>query len=151
MNRFIERHQVKITAVLSCFDRIVITVILSGIGHAEGMARYLSGREFRLFDYPRWAEPLREELRTHAERLATEASLEIESLRNYKVFRKGGSRRFWFRAGAPGASAYLLGDGGRPSYCPVMTSSSIRSAWSPPRQVSARLVLFHCHNLARSA
>lgn len=52
------------------------------------MARYLSGRGIRLFDYPRWAEPLREVLRTHAERLAAEACLEIEFIRNYRAFRK---------------------------------------------------------------
>jgi hypothetical protein len=88
MNPFVERHQEKIAAVLSCFDRIVITGTLPEIAHAEAMARYLSTRGIRLFDYPRWAEPLREELRTHAERLAAEACLEIEFIRHYKAFRK---------------------------------------------------------------
>ena len=74
--------------MLSCFDRIVITGMLPEIGHADAMARYLSGREIRFFDYPRWAEPLREQLRTHAERLAAEAGLEIEFIRHYKAFRK---------------------------------------------------------------
>ena len=99
MNPFIERHQEKITAVLSCFDRIVMTGMLPGIGHAEAMARYRTRREIRLFDYPRWAEPLREELRTHAERSATETSLESSSSRNYKAScKESGSRRFWLRA-----------------------------------------------------
>ena len=73
MNPFVERHQEKIAAVLGCFDRIVITGTLPEIAHAEAMARYLGVQGIRLFDYPRWAEPLREELRTHAERLAAEA------------------------------------------------------------------------------
>ncbi|MGH8468173.1 MAG: hypothetical protein ACREX3_06500 [Gammaproteobacteria bacterium] len=38
MNPFIERHQEKISAVLACFDRIVITGMLPAIGHAEAMA-----------------------------------------------------------------------------------------------------------------
>jgi len=88
MNPFVERHQEKIAAVLGCFDRIVITGTLPEIAHAEAMARYLGVRGIRLFDYPRWAEPLREELRTHAERLAAEACLEIEFIRHYKAFRK---------------------------------------------------------------
>ena len=74
--------------MLGCFDRIVITGTLPEIAHAEAMARYLGVRGMRLFDYPRWAEPLREALRTHAERLATEACLEIEFIRHYKAFRK---------------------------------------------------------------
>jgi len=65
-------------------DRIVITGTLPEIAHAEAMARYLGIRGMRLFDYPRWAEPLREQLRTHAERLAAEAGLEIEFIRHYK-------------------------------------------------------------------
>ncbi len=88
MNPFVERHQEKIAAVLGCFDRIVITGTLPEIAHAEAMARYLGIRGMRLFDYPRWAEPLREELRAHAERLAAEACLEIEFIRHYKAFRK---------------------------------------------------------------
>ena len=41
------------------------------------MAGYLSYRDIRLRDYPRWAEPLRQELRHNAERLAAEAGLKI--------------------------------------------------------------------------
>lgn len=88
MNPFIERHQEKIAAVLSCFDRILTTGMLPGIGHGEAMARYLSGRKIWLFDYPRWA--------AYAERLATEASLEIEFNRKRRFVRKSGSGRFGF-------------------------------------------------------
>ena len=42
----------------------------------------------RLFDYTQWAEPLREELRQNAERLAAEAGLEIEFIRRHGDFRK---------------------------------------------------------------
>jgi len=66
----------------------------------------------RLFDYPRWAEPLREQLRTHAERLAAEAGLEIEFIRHYKAFRKEERVDPGCTRGTPGAGAYLLGDGG---------------------------------------
>jgi hypothetical protein len=87
MNSFVERHREKISGVLSCFDRVVITGTLPDICHAEAMAQYLRARGVRLFDYPRWAEPLREVIRQNAERTAAEAGLEIEFVRR-KNFRK---------------------------------------------------------------
>ncbi len=88
MNPFVERHRDKISGVLSCFDRVVITGTLPDIGYAGAMAGYLSYHKIRLFDYPRWAEPLRDELRNHAEQLASEAGIEIEFIRRHKAFRK---------------------------------------------------------------
>ena len=70
MPTFIERHADKIRGVLSCFDRVVLTGTLPNLCHAEAMARYLGARDIRLFDYPRWAEPFRDEVRTQAKRLA---------------------------------------------------------------------------------
>lgn len=87
-NPFIARHQNQIASVLSCFDRVVITGTLPDIGYAGAMANYLSHKNIRFFDYPRWAEPLRDKLRHHAEQLAAEAGLEIEFIRRHKAFRK---------------------------------------------------------------
>ena len=87
MKTFIERHAAKIRGTLSCFDRVVITGTLPDICHAGAMATYLGARGIRLFDYPQWAGPFRDELRTHAERLAREQGLEIEFIRR-KNFRK---------------------------------------------------------------
>ncbi len=88
MNPFIERHQHQITGVLSCFDRVIITGTLPEIAYAGAMERFLGNRGIRLFDYPHWAEPLRDELRRNAEQLAFEAGLEIEFIRRLKAFRK---------------------------------------------------------------
>ena len=88
MNPFVERHQDKISGVLSCFDRVVIAGTLPDIGYAGAMTSYLSYHKIRLFDYPRWAEPLRNELRDHAEQLASQAGIEIEFTRRHKAFRK---------------------------------------------------------------
>jgi hypothetical protein len=88
MNPFVERHQDKITGVLSCFDRVVITGTLPDIGHADALTRFLGFHGVKLFDFPRWAEPLRDELRQHAEQLAAEAGLKIEFIRQHKAFRK---------------------------------------------------------------
>ena len=64
------------------------------LGHVAGhlnpraMASYLGARGLRLFDYARWAEPLREEIRANPERLAAAAGIEIELIRSLKAFRK---------------------------------------------------------------
>jgi len=88
MNTFVELHRDEIAGVLSCFDRVVITGTLPDICHPKAMADFLGHQGIRLFDYTQWAEPLREELRENAERLAAEAGLEIEFIRCHKAFRK---------------------------------------------------------------
>lgn len=88
MNTFVERHQEDISGTLSCFDRVVITGTLPDICHAKAMGGYLSYHDIRLFDYARWAEPLREELRENTERVAAEAGLRIEFISKSKAFRK---------------------------------------------------------------
>ncbi len=85
-----ERQSDQITGVLSCYDRILIQGILPGLCFAEGMTGYLYSHHVRIFDYPRWAQPLREALRENAERLAAENGLEIEFIRRPKSFRKEG-------------------------------------------------------------
>lgn len=81
MSTLIDRHAPKIAGVLGCYDRVVIQGTLPGLCYAEGMAGYLRSRQIRLFDYPRWAEPFREQIRENAERLAKEAGCEIEFMR----------------------------------------------------------------------
>lgn len=89
MPTFIEHHAPEIRGTRACFDRVVITGTLPDICHAEAMASHLDARGIRLFDYPRWAEPLRDEIRTHAERVAQEHGLTIEFIRSTDDFRKG--------------------------------------------------------------
>ena len=83
-----ERHQHQIAGVISCYDRILIQGTLPGLCYAEGMTSYLYARQIRIFDYPRFAQPLRDELRENAERLAAENGLSIEFIRRTKSFRK---------------------------------------------------------------
>jgi len=88
MTPLTERYAAQIAGVISCYDRLVLMGTLPGVCYAEGMATYLRGQGIRLFDYPRFAEPLREEIRQNAERLAQEHGLEIEFVRSAKAFRK---------------------------------------------------------------
>jgi hypothetical protein len=52
-----ERYRERLAGVLSCYDRIIVTGTLPG--GAKGMTRFLSARQIRIFDYPRFAERLR--------------------------------------------------------------------------------------------
>ena len=82
-----ERYAAQIAGVLSCWDRVLVFGTLPKICFAEGMTSYLHERKVRIFDYPRFAEPFRDQLRENAERLATEAGIEIEFVRK-RNFRK---------------------------------------------------------------
>ncbi len=88
MTLLTDRYAAQIAGVVSCYDRLVITGTLPGVCYAAGMATYLRSHGIRLFDYPRFAEPLREEIRHNAERLAREHGLEIEFIRATHAFRK---------------------------------------------------------------
>ena len=63
MELFTERHADKISGELSCLDRVVITGTIPGICHADGMSGYLRFKGIRIFDYARWAVPLRDQVR----------------------------------------------------------------------------------------
>ncbi|MGB9645543.1 MAG: hypothetical protein WCB44_10535 [Stellaceae bacterium] len=61
-----ERYRERLAGVLSCYDRIIVTGTLPGACYATGMTRFLSARQIRIFDYPRFAEPLRDRVRERA-------------------------------------------------------------------------------------
>lgn len=89
MASLIERHREQIVGVLSCFDRVVIRGTLPSVCHAQAMATLLDSRGIRLFDYAKqFAEPLREAIRRHAEKVAAEAGIEVEYIKRPKGFRK---------------------------------------------------------------
>ena len=73
---------------MSCYDRVLLSGTLPGLCYADGMAAHLRSQGIRLFDYPRWAEPLRDEIRDNAERVAREAGVAIEFVRRSKSVRK---------------------------------------------------------------
>lgn len=115
MELFTERHAEKIVGELSCLDRVVVTGTIPGICHAEGMSGYLRFKGIRIFDYTRWAEPLREEIRQNAQRLAQEAGLPIEHLRNSSVRKESLVREIFNERGEQqGVGVHLLGHGGLP-------------------------------------
>lgn len=82
-----ERYCDELDGVLSCYDRIVITGSLQPLCYAQGMTRYLYAHGIRIFDYAKFAEPLRERIRENAEALAQAQGMKIEFIRK-KDFRK---------------------------------------------------------------
>ena len=82
-----ERYSKELDGVLSCYDRIVITGSLYPFCYAQGLTSYLYQQGIRIFDYVKFAEPLRERLRENAETMAQANGIKIEFVRK-KDFRK---------------------------------------------------------------
>ena len=80
-----ERYEDQIAGVLSCYDRVVITGTLPGVCYAQGMTGYLNARGIRIFDYPKFAQTLRDRVRDRAATLATEAGVKIEHIGNSHI------------------------------------------------------------------
>jgi len=75
-----DRYDDRIAGVLSCYDRVVITGTVPVICYAEGMTRFLHGQGIRIFDYPKFAMTLRDQVRDGAASLASAAGVTIEHI-----------------------------------------------------------------------
>jgi len=76
----VERYDDRIAAVLSCYDRVVVTGTLPTVCYAAGMTGFLHANHVRIFDYPEFASTLREQVRERAASLASEAGIAIEHI-----------------------------------------------------------------------
>lgn len=83
-----DRYADRIRGVLRCYDRVIITGTLPEFGHAQAATRHLNLQKIKIFDFAAFAKPLRDAIRSNAERLAREAGIEIEYLRKPKGLRK---------------------------------------------------------------
>ena len=83
-----ERHQSKISGVLSCYDRILTKGTLPEFGDAGGMAAYLTQRRIRIFDFMEFVKPLTEAIKSHAKQIAADNGLEIQYISSKKNFRQ---------------------------------------------------------------
>ncbi len=87
MELLTQRYFDKISGIISCYDRVVIHGTIRNFSYAAGMTGYLKSHNIRIFDYTQFAEPLRDEIRKNAQRIAEENGLEIEFIRK-NDFRK---------------------------------------------------------------
>lgn len=78
MKLITETHAEHIRGTLSCYDRIIIQGTLPPFCYAKGMTSFLYEKKIRIFDYPQFAQGLRDELIAHAKKIASENNLKIE-------------------------------------------------------------------------
>jgi DNA-binding MarR family transcriptional regulator len=80
-----DRYAANLYGVLSCYDRIIITGTLPGACYAGGMTSFLFSRGIRIFDYPRFAEPLRDRIRERAQEVSEANDVRIEHVNKSHV------------------------------------------------------------------
>lgn len=85
MELLTQRYSEKISGVIECYDRILITGTLPVLSNARHLTAYMFQNNIRIFDYAKFAEPYRDELKENAQRIAHEAGLEIEFIRSSGV------------------------------------------------------------------
>lgn len=83
-----ERYANEIAGVIESYDRIVLSGHLQPVSYAQGMTSYLYRAGIRIFDYTQFAEPLRNLIRSNAERLAKANGLAIEFISKSQGLRK---------------------------------------------------------------
>jgi hypothetical protein len=108
-----ERYKNRIAGVLCCYDRIIMQGTLPKWCYASGMTEYLYAHQIRIFDYPKWAEPLRDAIRENMERIAADHGMEIEFIRSKKEISTGEARQRGTGETRGGArpSVHSVGDG----------------------------------------
>ena len=120
-----ERYSANLHGVLSCYDRIIVTGTLPGACYAGGMTSFLYSRGIRIFDYPRFAEPLRERIRERAQQVCEAAGVQIEHV-NKSHIRKEDlvARVLALRGDAPGLVHVISAMEACPSYKPWLDKSN---------------------------
>lgn len=83
--QFIDQYSKQISGVLHCYDRIIIQGTIPGICYAGGMTSYLYANKIRIFDYPQFAAPHRDEIRNNADQIASDNGIKIQFVRKKNV------------------------------------------------------------------
>lgn len=115
----VERYAANLHGVLSCYDRIIVTGTLPGACYAGGMTSFLFSRGIRIFDYPRFAEPLRESIRLRAQEVCAAAGVQIEHVSKAHIRKEDlVARVLQARGDAPGLVHVISAMESCPSYKP---------------------------------
>ena len=72
-----DRYKEKISGVLGCLDRVIIQGDLSRINYPQGMEWHLYKNEIKIFDYTKFAQSFRDNLREQVENIAKSYGLEF--------------------------------------------------------------------------
>jgi hypothetical protein len=84
MADLLQRYADQILGVISCYDRVIVRGTIPGFAYAKGMESYLRTQQIRLFDFPRFAMPLRDAIRSNAEQLAQAHGIAVQFLRHHE-------------------------------------------------------------------
>jgi hypothetical protein len=103
-----ERYADQIQLVLSCFDRVVLTGTLPEFGYAQAATHELFRRKIRIFDFPQFANGLREAIRGQAEALATTEGVSIEFVRSSDVRKEALIEKVLAKRGAQPGLVHIL-------------------------------------------
>ena len=135
----LERYDDRIAGVLSCYDRVVITGTLPTVCYADGMTKFLNATHVRIFDYARFAEPLRERVRERAAALAAEAGLTIEHISKKHVRKEAVVAKVLEGRGEhPGLVHIISAMEGCDTYKPWHTlTGSVRRTWPTGSHLSS--------------
>ena len=83
-----DKYADQIYGVITCYDRMIIQCYIPGWSHAEAMTAYMKTNNIRIFDFSSFSQPLTEQIRQNAQRIADENGIEIEFIRKLRAFRK---------------------------------------------------------------
>ncbi len=83
-----DKYADKINGIITCYDRMIIQGYIPGWSYAEGMTSYLKANNIRIFDFSTFSQPLTEQVRVNAQRIADENGIQIEFIRKLRAFRK---------------------------------------------------------------
>ena len=119
--------------MLSCYDRIIVTGTLPGVCHAKGMTAFLWAQGVRIFDYPRFAEPLRDRIRARAAELASAAGVTIDHIAKRHIRKEDipGVSSIAFGAQPPDLRFAPLMDMDFAIRCPLVRRWRLVSGFSP--------------------
>ena len=127
-----ERYAANLHGVLSCYDRIIITGTLPGACYAGGMTSFLYSRGIRIFDYPRFAEPLRERIRQRAQDVCEASAVSIEHVKSCHIRKEElVARVLRVRGDAPGLVHVISAMEACPSYKPWHDKASGKTFLRP--------------------
>jgi len=78
MTAFFDRHSDKIKGIFSCLDRLVIQGTFPEICFPGAITTFFYMHGIKIFDFKKWAAPMRDEINETAKRIAQKNSIEIE-------------------------------------------------------------------------
>jgi len=83
-----ESHSKEIKGTLYCYDRVIIRCTAGTFGFVGGMTKFFIENKFKIFDFAKVFEPVTQNIKENAEKIAEENGIKIEYIRNNNAFRK---------------------------------------------------------------